>query len=447
MALTQLPSVSVIILNYNGRRFLDPCLRAALALDYPAEQLEIILCDNGSHDGSAHHVATEYPSVRLLALDANYGFAEGNNRAAATARHDWLVFLNNDMRFEPSWLRDLFAPLESQPTLACLTSRILNWDGTAIDFIGGGVNIEGHGFQIDHGAASSARDTARRVIAPCGGAMAIRRQLFRDLDGFDADYFCFFEDTDLGWRLNLLGHDVWYTPDATVYHRQHATARRMPKHQLRVLYERNALFTIYKCFDDRNLALALPTSLLLMNERALRLARTDLGRFVITDGVTSTGSEPAAVLTPPGGSGVGAERKRRATARKVLQSDGWLALGRKSAQFARDGFTAFLRRPLLHEGYFVPNIAVSHHVAMHEFACSLGIMGQKRRRLQAERVRSDQELLPLLAEPLRPSWEDPLYRRFHAWLMDVGGLTERFGSRLATTDHANASAPPQADRH
>src|SRR5579864_1534539 len=273
------PRVSLIVLNWNGRQHLDACLRSLQALDYPGERLELILCDNGSADGSAEHVRARFPDVRLVRLDRNYGFAEGNNRAVRAATGDWVGFLNNDMRVEPGWLNHMLEPLQEQPKLACIGSRIMNWDGSAIDFIGGGVNFEGHGFQVDHGKPHSPHDRSRRVLFACGGAMLIRSEIYRDTGGFDNDFFAFFEDVDLGWRLNLLGYDVWYTSGATVYHKHHGTARKIPYPKLRVLYERNALFTIYKAFDDQNLAAVLPVAMLLTNERAIRMAGLDMRRF------------------------------------------------------------------------------------------------------------------------------------------------------------------------
>src|SRR5207237_6141361 len=146
------------------------------------------------------------------------------------------------------------------PGAACLASRIKTWDGSALDFIGGGVNYQGHGFQVDYGERSCERDVERKVLFACGGAMLIRRDVFREVGGFDADYFAYFEDVDLGWRLNLLGREVWYTPRATAFHRHHGTASQVVAHKLRVLYERNALFTIYKCFEDRDLDRVLTTA-------------------------------------------------------------------------------------------------------------------------------------------------------------------------------------------
>jgi len=134
MPADSLPDVSVVILNFDGRHIIDRCLQSALALDYPSDRLEVIVCDNGSSDGSVEYVRTRFPSVRLVPLDRNYGFAEGNNRALAACRFQWVAFINNDMWFAPSWLRKLVAPLATQPALACIAGRILDWDGSHIDF-------------------------------------------------------------------------------------------------------------------------------------------------------------------------------------------------------------------------------------------------------------------------------------------------------------------------
>jgi GT2 family glycosyltransferase len=420
-----LPSVSLIILNYNGRAYLERCLQSAMALDYPSEQLEVILCDNGSSDGSVDYVRQNFESVRVLALEQNYGFAEGNNRAAKAATHPWLAFVNNDMWFQNGWLRDFVSAAADYPAIGCFTCRIMNWNGTAIDFIGGALNFEGHGFQLDHGAAASPLDRERRVIAPCGGAMLIKRELFQLAGGFDPLYFSFFEDTDLGWRLNLLGHDVLYTPRATTYHREHGTARKFAAHRLRVLYERNALFTIYKCLDDENLALALPAALLLSNERALRLARFSTEGFRIgpepssaveLDPLAAPPTEPA-----PASAATLAEKSRRA-----LREQGWQALAGKAAGYLGGRAARTVARSLLRRGEFLPNIAASHYVAMHEFALKLPLLVEARRRLQATRVRSDADLLPLFVEPFRPTWDDPDYVRFHGWLTQTLDLRARF---------------------
>lgn len=422
------PSVSLVVLNWNGREHLGSCLDSLAALDYPRDRLQLILCDNGSTDGSVDFVRNHFPNVEVVALDQNYGFAEGNNRAAEHATGEWLGFLNNDMHVEAGWIGLMLAPLNDRPNLACVSSRILNWDGSAVDFVGGGVNFQGHGFQPDHGLARSDHDHARPLLFACGGAMMLRRDCFVELGGFDADYFAFFEDVDLGWRLNLLGYDVWYAPEATVYHRHHGTADRVPAHKLRLLYERNALFTIYKCFDDENLAAALPASLMLLNEKALRIAHFDPEPFRLAPASRDTNG-PQTAGTAAAGSRI--TEGVAAKAIRLTREEGFEQMTRKAARLFRWKWDVFkLRiRLALHRprgGHTLPLVSVSHYAALSEFSHSLNGLQEKRQWLQSRRVRSDAELLPLFHNALDPSYNDLRYIEFHRWLCHVLQLDQRF---------------------
>ena len=422
----QSPTVSLIVLNWNGRGHLAACLNSLQKLDYPADKLQLILCDNGSTDGSAAYVAETFPGIHLVALDRNLGFAEGNDIAVESATGDWVGFLNNDMVVPPDWLRHLVAPLESQPGLACLSSRILNWDGTAVDFIGGGVNFQGHGYQVAYGSPATIEDHERRLLFACGGAMLIRRDVFLELGGFDPSYFAFFEDIDLGWRLNLLGYDVWYTPKATAYHRHHGTARKIPGHKLKVLYERNALSTIYKCLDDENLAAALPTALLLINEKALRVTHVDYAAWDLGFGgpriPTSYPAAQASPVPPP------PSRPRETPlgkAIRIARDEGVRIMLRKAVGLLRWRWYQLRSGRGMHP---VSNVALAHHIAVREFTHRIDDLTAKRRWLQAHRVRSDAEIVALVPDMIHDaSVLDADYALFHAWLCDVMGITERFG--------------------
>jgi GT2 family glycosyltransferase len=427
--LEHFPTVSIVVLNWDGKRHLAACLESLLALDYPREKLQIVLCDNGSSDGSVDFVRERFPAVTLVALDRNYGFAEGNNRAVQSATGEWVGFLNNDMWVEPTWLESLLAPLAEQPQLACLASRISNWDGSAIDFVGGGVSYHGHGFQIDYGEGSSPQDKPRRVLFACGGAMLIRRQLFLDVGGFDPGFFAFFEDVDLGWRLNLLGHDVWYTPDATAHHRHHSTAHHVEHHQLGVLYERNALAMIYKCYDDENLAAVLPMALLLLNERALEHAKLDLESFAIPgSGVGKrTSAQAARAAVDPAKLGPGLIDRGR----KVLRDQGLRVAARKALRQPVK-WTLSALRPLVDQlkprHYLVPAMAMSYWVGASEFAHQLEALNEKRAWIQARRKRSDAEIIALFVDPFYANFPDPNFHLFTRWLSRVQGLDRRFGA-------------------
>jgi GT2 family glycosyltransferase len=425
------PSVSLIILNWNGRAHLAACLDSLARLDYPKDLLEVLVADNGSNDGSAQLVRSRHPSVRLIELDRNRGFAEPNNLAAEGATGEWLGFLNNDMRVEPSWLHDLLAAAEAHPEAACLASRIKTWDGAALDFIGGGVSLTGHGFQLGLGERESPLDVERQVLFACGGAMLARRSVYRELGGFDGDYFAYFEDVDLGWRMNLLGHEVWYTPRATAFHRHHATGSRLPAAKLRVLYERNALYTIYKCLDDSSLAAVLPAAMLLLNERALVMAGVDPAAFRLGPAPAEHESESGARVAQRLYAYDPAEalgESLPARARRVVSEEGLKPALRKTGRYLRERTEAGLRRAVpLPGSRAVPTVALSHSVALSEFGHSLERLNTKRTWLQDRRRRSDAELVPLMYDPFYVNYGHPRYERFFRWLVRVQGLDRRLG--------------------
>jgi GT2 family glycosyltransferase len=426
--LTEFPSVSLIVLNWNGKHHLKSCLGSLSELDYPESKLEVILCDNGSTDGSVDFVRTNFARVKVIALDRNYGFAEGNDRAAQQAGGEWVGFLNNDMWVKPSWLKDMLSALEEQPGAACIASRIVNWDGSALDFVGGGVNFMGQAFQLDQGKRESPHDKFRRLLFACGGAMLVRRGLFLEVGGFDPDFFAFFEDVDLGWRLNILGHDVWYTPRATAYHRHHSTARRIQPQRLRALTERNALATIYKCFDDQNLAAALPAAMLLLNDRALRMSRLDTGRFEVglkvPGGQASTPSSSSSTVVAGRPSFFG-------KVRRVVREEGFKVAFRKAGHLTEawivDGLIAILNQFGDHS-YRMYGVTASHYVALSQFAQQLESLNEKRAWIQGRRRRSDAEILPLFQEPFYSGYANEGYLQFYRWLCRVQGLDRRFTS-------------------
>ena len=431
------PTVSLIVLNWNGRSHLEPCFESLLAQDHPADRLQLILCDNGSTDGSVELMRRRYPQVELISLPENHGFAAANNLAAERATGEWIGFLNNDMRMGPEWLRTLLEARDECPDAACLASKIVSWDGGRIDFIGGGVNVFGHGFQVDYGEAESPRDRARRVLFACGGAMLIRSDVYHDVGGFDPDFFAYFEDVDLGWRLNLLGHDVWYTPRAVVHHRHHSSGSKLEPHRLRVLYERNALCSIYKCFDEENLAAVLPVAMLLLNERALSIGELDRAEFHLGPGGPAAHRRVArqgpAYAFDPAASG---RESTGAKVRRILRQEGVGGLAvkglrrlrwetKKASLGAAVRVLPELNLPGLSPAF---RISLAHYVALSEFGHRLPELTEKRRALQAGRRRSDRELLPLFVDPLWSSYTEPSYLEFYGMLSRTLGLDRRFAA-------------------
>ncbi len=217
----------------------------------------ITVVDNGSTDGSAGAVAARFPEVKLFALPANRGFTGGIAAAMAGSGADYVVFLNNDAVPQEGWLPALVGAMESAPAdVISIGGRITDLSGKLIDFIGGVMTFDGHGFQTGfrHPLGSHQEPKAGgEILFACGGNMISRRAALEDLGAFDDDYFAYLEDVDFGWRAWLSGHRVLYEPAALVRHASSATSDRLGNFERGVLFERNALQTVIKNYDEEML--------------------------------------------------------------------------------------------------------------------------------------------------------------------------------------------------
>lgn len=212
-------TVSVIIVNWNGERFLERCLTALMG--QTVKPYEIILVDNASSDGSVE-IARRFPSVRLMALDQNTGFARGNNLAieAASAESEWIALLNPDAFAQPHWLEALLVAAESNPGFDVFGSKLVNAADPAVqDGAGDVYHMSGLVWRMGHGVPVPASvENAREVFSPCAAAALYRRSALREIGGFDEDYFCYVEDVDLGFRLRLAGYRCLYVPQSVAHH-------------------------------------------------------------------------------------------------------------------------------------------------------------------------------------------------------------------------------------
>jgi GT2 family glycosyltransferase len=269
------PQVSIVVLGYNGREHLKRCLPSLLEQTYPADRLEILVVDNASTDGTADFVEAHFPRVRVVRNQSNLGFARGNNVGAQLARGEFVAFLNQDTRVQPTWVEELLAPIlrdrrAGDGRLVCTGAKMVSWDGATIDFAGARMNFLGMASQEGAGQPDGPRfDVERPLLFPCGGAMLIDRSVFLGCGGFDEEYFVFFEDVDLGWRLWVLGYRVQLAPKAVTYHRVHASTGALHDAAKRLIYQRNALYSVLKNYDDQNLGRVLPATLLLTVQQVL----------------------------------------------------------------------------------------------------------------------------------------------------------------------------------
>lgn len=263
-----LPRVSIVILNLNGKHHLKGCFESLAALDYPKDRLEVVLVDNGSDDGSVEEMRSKHAWVRLDVNERNVGFAEGCNQGTRLAeRPEVLVFLNNDMRVAKPWLKELVAPIV-RGECAVTTAKMYSWDGKTMNSAGGGMNFHGIGIQrginVEPGPAF---DVPVKTLFACGGAMAMSADVYRDVGGFDSEFFAYYEDVDLGWRTWVQGHETHYVPTAVCWHHHSSTSKRLPAEMIRLLQTRNPLLACFKNYDDANLRAVLAPMLALHTRR------------------------------------------------------------------------------------------------------------------------------------------------------------------------------------
>lgn len=224
--LTKKPLISVIILNYNGRHHLETYLPSVAATRYG--QMELIVADNASTDGSQAYVQEHFPDVRLFELSENYGYCGGNNRAAMRAKGELLMFLNNDVRVAPDWLDALPRFFERYDNLAAAQPKILSDRKPAyFDYAGAaGGKLDRLGYPWCRGRFFDDLEQDKgqydgypeRLFWASGAALCVRADVFKKAGGFDERFEFHFEEIDLCWRIQRMGHEIRYCPDAKVWH-------------------------------------------------------------------------------------------------------------------------------------------------------------------------------------------------------------------------------------
>jgi GT2 family glycosyltransferase len=214
--------ISVVIVTWNGRQYLDACLQAVQAQE--SVRAEIVLVDNGSSDDTVAYVRGRFPDVRVVALGSNHGFAGGSNAGAREARGEYLAFLNNDTVADAGWLRALRGGIHPPSRSLLVTSRVVYMhDPSVIDSAGDGAFRWGGAYKRLHGDRAEHAAQPVEVFGVCGAACLMPKVVFDELGGFDDDFFASHEDVDLSYRARLRGYRCRYVPDAVVRHHGSAT--------------------------------------------------------------------------------------------------------------------------------------------------------------------------------------------------------------------------------
>lgn len=379
------PTASVILVNYRSSSHTLDAIAGLRGLDWDPAALQIIVVDNASADGSVDVLRAGAPDVTLIESPANLGFAGGCNLGMEHATGSYVGFLNPDARPHAQWLRAAVDALESDAGIGCVASKVLDADGERIDFVAAAMSFDGQGYKLfADEPASTAWDEPADVLFASGAAMVLPADVYRELGGFDERYFMFFEDVDLGWRAWLRGYRVRYVPASLAYHEHHVTMRDTGGWYERYLLGRNALFSVFKNYDDEHLAKVLPATILLTVRRAMAVA--DLDRHVVDLGVTGRVDDDPAIA--------------------------------------------------------VPREAVAGLTAVDSFIAELPALQAARAEVQGTRVRTDAEILRLFRLPLHANRPEATYQQGFDDIVRAFGIEGLFSERrrivIATSDTLTA---------
>ena len=252
-----MPCVDVVIVNWNGRKYLAPCLDALAHQTFT--DFQVWLVDNGSIDGSVDFLRTHYPDVQLICNPDNKGFAEANNQGIRAGDAKYVATLNNDTIANPDWLEALVRVLDDNPHAGMAASLMLFADRPEmINSAGIAIDRAGIAWDLLGGQPVSACQTQPTpVFGACAGAALYRRVMLDEIGLFDEDFFAYLEDVDLAWRAQWAGWQALFVPQARVLHHHSATGGEGSPFKNRLL-GRNKVWLIAKNYPTPQLWLYLP---------------------------------------------------------------------------------------------------------------------------------------------------------------------------------------------
>lgn len=252
--------VAVVILNWNGRKkgLLEKYLPSVV--EYSSNAL-VVVADNGSEDDSIVFVKDNFPTVRIIALDKNYGFTGGYNRALQELEADYFILLNDDVEVTPDWINPVIEQMEKNETIAIAQPKLLSFrNKTLFEYAGaagGYLDYLGYPFCAGRIFDNLEQDTGqydkeREIFWASGASMFVKSKVFKQLQGLDEDFFAHMEEIDFCWRAKNQGYKVMYYPQSKVYHYGAATLNTSSP-QKTFLNFRNNLFLLCKNLPDNKI--------------------------------------------------------------------------------------------------------------------------------------------------------------------------------------------------
>ncbi|WP_420318633.1 glycosyltransferase family 2 protein [Ekhidna sp.] len=259
---------AVVILNYNGKAFLEKFL--PLVIKY-SSSAEVIIADNASTDGSIDFIKAEYPDLKLIALTQNLGFTGGYNQVLADIKSEYYVLLNSDVEVTENWLDPMVTFLDNNPHYAACQPKIKDYNNKDLfeyaGACGGFIDFLGYPFcrgrVLDHLEMDTGQyDQSIDIFWASGACMMIRSKIFKEAGGFDDDYFAHMEEIDLCWKIHSHGYGVRSIPQSTIYHVGGGTLDKTNPFKTYLNF-RNGLSLLIKNLPADKLLLKLPVRIFL----------------------------------------------------------------------------------------------------------------------------------------------------------------------------------------
>lgn len=251
------PLVSIVVLNWNGKDFLEKCFSSLLDCKYGPK--EIIMVDNGSTDGSIEYVENHFPSIKIVKNKTNKGVGSGFNSGISVSQGKYIVNLANDTSVHPNFIDEFVKVLENDETIgACQHKLLLMRDNKTLDAVGSFLTISG--FLIHQGIFEKDEhyDKVQEVFTAKGSAITFRRSVLNIVGVYDPEIFLYFEDVDLCWRIWLSGFKIVFIPNSVVYHHLGGALPRIPSFHSDYHSFKNRLRTLLIYLEVRNLIKILP---------------------------------------------------------------------------------------------------------------------------------------------------------------------------------------------
>lgn len=250
------PFVSIIILNYNGLKYLNNLFESLSKIDYPRDKYEIIMGDNASEDNSVDFVKKKFPFVKILQFDANYGFCKGNNLCLNSTAGEFLVFLNTDTVVTTDWLKNLVISIQSDEKVVVVGSKLLKpykINGhEVVDYAGGKITYEIN-FYEGYGEFDSPNYSIRKYTGfACGASLIVDKRFFLKIGCFDEYYFGGGEEVELGMRAWQYGYKVLYEPTSIVYHLRYGTFKSTDPYPT-YAWVKSMFYFIWTNFERKNI--------------------------------------------------------------------------------------------------------------------------------------------------------------------------------------------------